>query len=384
MLKLNPNEQSILIVDDIPKNIQILGNILYREGFKLSYAQSGAEALKLIRSNNYDLILLDIMMPEMNGYEVCENIRDKKSTSEVPIIFLTAKTDKESIVKGLRLGAQDYITKPFSSEELIQRVKTQLSLKDQREQLRDVNKILEEKVEERTHQLMLANEQLKSLEKAKSEFLSIISHELRTPLNGIMGLTELLETSLKSTENEEYINYLKEASERLARFSETAILITTLKSDQYKFHYTAQKLRYLLESVKDDYMGLMAGKDVRLEIRAESEDIQIKMDFDLIKICLQNILNNALKFSGKNSVIRIEVSQDKDFTKIIVTDEGPGFNQEALNHLFEYFSNTETSHYEGIGLSLAATKLIMDAHQGMIRIQNASEKGAEVCLCFPR
>ena len=383
MFEMKNEQQSILIVDDMPKNIQILGNILYREGFKLSYAQSGEEALELIQMNPYDLILLDIMMPQMNGYDVCERIRGKESTREIPIIFLTAKTDKESIVKGLCLGAQDYIMKPFSSEELIQRVKTHLLIRSQKEQLKNVNKTLEKKVEERTNQLRIANEQLKSLEKAKSEFLSIISHELRTPLNGIMGLTDLLKNSIQSKENREYINYLKEASERLARFSETAILITTLKSEQYKFNFTSQKIKYLIENIFESYEERFRKKNITLEIGAYEDDLQINIDFDLIKTCLENLLNNALKFSPKGSRVRIDIDQKKEFTNIGISDEGPGFNRQAMNNMFEYFSNAETSHFEGIGLSLAATKLIMDAHQGKIHIENSESAGARVCLRFP-
>jgi len=219
----------ILIVDDVPKNIQVLGNILMAENYQLSYSQNGKEALAAVKHNDFDLILLDIMMPVVDGYEVCRQLKSDSKTKDIPIIFLTAKVEKESIVKGLRLGAVDYVTKPFNSEELIARVRTHLSLKDKSEQLQSMNQILEQKVAERTAQLKKANEKLSTLEKAKSEFLTIISHELRTPLNGISGFTDILLDSLTSTEHEEFIRYLKISADRLVRFSEMALLIIPIK-----------------------------------------------------------------------------------------------------------------------------------------------------------
>jgi len=141
MKNLQPDkEYRILIVDDVPKNIQILGNILKNNNFQISYALNGKEALEMVQEQLYDLILLDIMMPLMNGFEVCERIKANKKTAGIPIIFLTAKADKESVVKGFLLGAEDYVTKPFSAEELLARVSTHLALKYQREQLETINK----------------------------------------------------------------------------------------------------------------------------------------------------------------------------------------------------------------------------------------------------
>jgi len=190
-------ENTILIVDDTPENIDILVELL--EDFETQIAINGEDALETAWEDTPDLILLDIMMPEMDGYEVCKKLRADERTKDIPVIFLTAKTQKEDIVKGFEVGGQDYITKPFDARELMERVKTQLELKTQREILKNMNTILEGKVQERTAQLHESNLQLEKansklvvLDKAKNNFLNLISHEIRTPLNGIVGSTYFL------------------------------------------------------------------------------------------------------------------------------------------------------------------------------------------------
>jgi two-component system sensor histidine kinase/response regulator len=153
MREFIPSKFTILMVDDNPKNLQLLGSTLRNEGYMLEFATNGNMALSWLNKRTFDLILLDIMMPEISGFDVCEQIRAKEDLNDLPIIFLTAKTDKESIIKGFNLGAQDYITKPFDTAELLARVRTHLELRYSREQLKNMNQILEDRVEERTLEL---------------------------------------------------------------------------------------------------------------------------------------------------------------------------------------------------------------------------------------
>jgi CheY-like chemotaxis protein len=159
------NKYKILIVDDNDKNIQIIAYLLSKNNYNVDYALNGLDALELIKSENFDLILLDIMMPNMDGYELCERILKDKKNNEIPIIFLTAKTDIESIKKAFNYGGLDYISKPFNNDELLSRVKTHVELKIIKEKLREVNKRLEEKVLERTSELLLAYENVSQLKK---------------------------------------------------------------------------------------------------------------------------------------------------------------------------------------------------------------------------
>ncbi|MCC7316973.1 MAG: response regulator, partial [Bacteroidales bacterium] len=225
-------ENTILVVDDTPENIEILVELL--DGFDLKVAINGQEALETAWEGQApDLILLDIMMPEMDGYEACRQLRADERTREVPVIFLTAKTQKEDIYKAFEAGGQDYVTKPFDARELMERVKTQLELKTQREVLKDMNLLLEEKVRERTEQLDKANKELMVLDEAKNSFLMMISHEIRTPLNGIVGATYFLNDSLaEDNDLAEFVDMLKTSVDRLEKFSTTALIITQLSTNQ--------------------------------------------------------------------------------------------------------------------------------------------------------
>ena len=169
------DKPKILIVDDAPKNIQLLGSILRTENYDISYTTKGKEAVKWVKENDYDLILLDVMMPEMNGFDVCRRLQGSPQTKEIPVIFLTAKSDKESIVNGLCLGAKDYIAKPFNKEELKARVKNHLELKLARDELRRINADLEKEVNKRTFE---ARQQMELREKTTNASVSILSEVL--------------------------------------------------------------------------------------------------------------------------------------------------------------------------------------------------------------
>jgi len=372
----------ILIVDDVPKNIQVLGNILMAENYQLSYSQNGKEALAAVKQNDFDLILLDIMMPVVDGYEVCRQLKSDSKTKDIPIIFLTAKVEKESVVKGLKLGAVDYVTKPFYAEELLARVRTHLSLKDKTEQLQSINVILEQKVAERTAQLKEANEKLSTLEKAKSDFLTIISHEIRTPLNGISGFADILLDSLASTEHEEFIKYLKLSSDRLVRFSEIALLITQLNAEKYTFEMIPMNVEKIISSALEEVQEKLGLANIKIE-KDFTKDINIITNHNLIQKSLVNILENSIVYSPENGQIFINTSTDNGTINIEICDQGPGFSEEALSKLFEYFSTDDIMHSEGLGLGLAAVKLVMDSHSGSISAKNRGEGGAHVCLTFP-
>ncbi len=375
-------KKKILIVDDVARNIQILGNILSSNGYQIAYAQNGRQALKITNTQNFDLILLDIMMPEMDGYEVCKHLKKSEQTASVPVIFLTAKADMESIVKGFETGGQDYITKPFNSSELIARVKTQIQLQDQKLQLEKNNIELENKVRERTKQLQQANSLLEKLDKTKSDFLSIISHELRTPLNGIIGLANLLGETEVDTSQNEYIEHLKKVSERLVQFSDMALLITSLKIKKYQPDFLSVSVNHLIQSAIKKFLK-ENNADIDINYYSNDEKPLIFADSDLIRQSIILILENSYKYSGKNSPIDINVKRNEQHLSVEIQDYGPGFSPLALNRIFELFGAGDVSHIEGSGLSLAAVKLIIDMHNGSIEALNSDDAGAVIRMKFP-
>ena len=375
----------ILIVDDIPKNIQILGNILSPHHFQIAYAQSGEQAITAVEHNNFDLILLDIMMPGMNGFDVCKQLKSKEKTKDIPVIFLTAKADMESIVKGFEIGGQDYITKPFNAAELLARVETHLLIYEQKIKLKDLNDHLEEKVKVRTAELEEAYKRLDNLEKAKTDFLSIISHELRTPLNGLMGLSSLLEQTHLTDEQKEYMHYLNEVSGRLARFSEIALLITHLKVQRYNAELLTTAVKYMIEAVAEEFNSRYPNQENPLEVNNTSNDIMISAASELLIKSMNLLLENARKYSGPSGKIKLSVVvPDDEWVDILIEDNGPGFKKESLEHVYELFSNADLAHTEGTGLSLAAIKLIVDLHNGKMAVENMNPGGARIKLSFKR
>ena len=381
-------ENTILIVDDTPGNIDILVELL--EDFDTKIAINGEDALETaFEGDPPDLILLDIMMPEMDGYEVCRRLRANKLTKDVPIIFLTAKTLKKDIIKGFEAGGQDYITKPFDARELMERVKTQLELKSQREILKNMNVILEEKVQERTAQLQealsnldKANKELQGLDTAKNSFLMMISHELRTPLNGIVGASYFLRDSLsEDKELGEFVDMLKLSVDRLEKFSTTALIITQLQAE-YKLSIETIDMVELAKQCIEKNIEAAKEKVISIYKDIVDPDLTIEAEKVMIERAVNSIIDNAIKYSEENSFIRLKIYADGNKKIIEVSDKGRGFTQEALDKLFKPFGLGEQHYDDNIGLSLKATKHIMEAHGGEIEVENLEEGGACVRLIF--
>jgi len=376
---------TILIVDDVPKNLQYLGNALKDENYKFEFATDGIKALEWIKKKSFDLILLDIMMPEMDGFEVCEKIRKDDHYKDVPIIFLTAYTDQDNILRGFRLGAQDYITKPFNTMELLARVKTHLELKNSKEQLKSMNKWLEEKVKERTMQLQKANEDLFSVEKCKAEFLTLMSHELRTPLNGIIGPVQLLKDELEGSNLTDLVNILDISVARLEKFAYTAMRITELRTKQHLFKFSDIQLKLLIDDTIKALAEKISQKRLQMSVDEIHDDFIIFGEFELLKLAFINILDNAIKYSKENGKIFIEIQHSNTQISCRFIDQGKGFSRKALENLFEYFSpGEEYVGDETLGLDLALAKLIMDVHSGRIEAGNMESGGAFVTLTFYR
>ncbi len=380
-------ENIILIVDDTPENIDILVELL--DGFDKRVAINGKDALETAwEVCTPDLILLDIMMPEMDGYEVCKRLRADKRTEKVPVIFLTAKGTKDDIVQGFEVGGQDYITKPFDARELMERVKTQLELKNQREELKNMNVILEEKVKERTFQLQqavenldMANRELQGLDKAKNNFLSLISHELRTPLNGIVGVAALLNETLKAdTELSEFAEMLQISVDRLDNFSSKALLITNLQTN-YKLQKENCNVISCIKNVIDENLPIANNKGITFDFDCSIDELSMEAEKGLIKMAVASIINNAVKYSDPNGKIKIVLIND-DNIKLQVSDNGRGFSEVAKRNLYKPFGLGEDHYDQNVGLSLMLTKHIMEVHNGNIEIENTEDGGAKVILSF--
>nr|WP_321411366.1 hybrid sensor histidine kinase/response regulator [uncultured Carboxylicivirga sp.] len=376
----------ILIVDDNLINIQILGNLLEAEGYSTEFAFNGIDALSWIEHESFDLLLLDVMMPGMDGFEVCSRIRENNQFDDLPIIFLTAKTDSESTAKGFLLKAQDYVYKPFEVNELLARIATHIELKKRRDQLLTLNVMLEEKVEQRTielihtqKQLERANNELLQLDDAKNKFLSIIGHEIRTPLNGIIGSTEILKNLIDDENLIMSLEILELSVDRLQQFSYDALLISSIKTGRYQTKIELIDIGQVLKNICVNLESKFPLKHIHWEIENNFKNNQFCADQKLIKEVLKRVIENAIVYSNDNPIIKFESRRRANTLELVISDNGEGFTKEMLDNDVSLLNPSKTHIDQNIGLDLYLSKLIMEFLNGNLEYGNTND-GAYVLL----
>jgi two-component system sensor histidine kinase/response regulator len=396
MLSAIPHiKPEVLIVDDIPSNLNFLSEVLHLEGIGVMLATSGMDALEIARYKLPDLILLDIAMPLMDGYEVCAKLKADETTRDIPVIYLTARTEPEDILKGFETGAVDYILKPFNATELIARVKTHLELKAKTQALKSINQRLEEEVRQRTAEITEANinltdtnrklqvayEDLSNLDKAKDEFIRHINHELRTPLQGIHGFTLIMEDIVETPEQKEYLQSINLLVKRLVKLSEISLLFTEIKAKNYKITLKPLSLKHLVSQILEIFRR---DRDrITIVDSFPEEQIFVKADQRLMNTCLELVIDNALKYTPEKGKIIIRTFHEDAQAGIEVLDEGPGFTPKALDSLYELFTADNLKyHSHGFGVGLATAKIILDTLSAKLDISNLPVKGAKVKMIF--
>ena len=385
---------NILVVDNIPSNLNFLSDILSQEGFGIILATHGKEAVTTARRELPDLILLDVAMPDMDGYSVCQELKSDPSSCDIPVMFLTARNEREDIIRGFEVGAVDYIMKPFSYTELVARVKTQLELRSKTQQLQSVNMRLEEIVRQRTAELQNSNknlfelnrklkdayEELSNLHKVKDEFMRHINHELRTPLQGIHGFTLILEDLLQSPEQKEYLHSINHLVNRLVQLAEISLLFTEIRAENYKLNLEEINLNEFILSLSRQ----IETHQRKIILDLSESQILIKSDQKLLTTCVNLIVENAIKFSPDLSLITIKTLKSDNKALLEIQDQGPGFSRKALKNIFELFSADNLQYKtEGFGIGLATAKLILNALSAELKIFNLPGAGASVQIVFP-
>lgn len=378
------DKKSILIVDDNPENIHILLNIL-KEKYSLLVALNGKDALGIVMSDKkIDLILLDVMMPVMDGFAACNEIKRIENKKDIPIIFLTAKTDVDSLSMAFSTGGVDYITKPFNNLELLTRIDTHLSLKESQDKLKSMNNWLREEVAKQTRELVESNRKLKiakkeleDLDKAKGEFLNVISHEIRTPLNGIIGSCSLLRELHESDETLVFFNMLEDSINRLEQFSLKTLDVTYLRTKKDALKFEQDLVSNIIETSKNNLSEKIRNKSIKLNIENSLAEGTIFLNKEYLVKCIDNILDNAIKNSPKESDININLKQDERIS-IKISDNGNGFDEQFLAQPLSLFHTNGVQTELSPGLGLYLSKLVVDAHKGELHFGNNKEKGAFV------
>ena len=316
----------------------------------------------------------------MDGYEVCQKLRANEKTKEVPIIFLTAKTQKDDILKGFEVGGQDYITKPFDARELMERVKTQLELKTQREILKDINITLEQRVAERTKQLddsnqklEKANKKLLALDDAKNNFLDIISHEIRTPINGIMGSAYYLTDMIQDPELMEFIGMLKESTERLNKFTQIALDITQIQTHGPEMEKQKLSLNEIVKFIIQNFNTEAENKNLTI-VNTLVEPVSILGIKNYITKTIDELIANALKFSYENTVIEVQTKVENDKIKLSVSNSGKKIPAEKIEEITKPFALANDHYDKDVGLGLSLVKSALDLHNASLEIVSDDDK----------
>lgn len=374
---------NILIVDDNPKNIQVIGNILKEVHYNIGFATNGQQALELLqKTNDYDLVLLDVNMPVMDGYETCRAMRKDERFNEIPVIFLTAYTDENNVIAGFEAGAQDYITKPFNSKELLARVETHLQLKHKTDLIKQMNQELESRVFARTKELESAYNELNKLDSMKTDFLLFISQEIRTPLSGIEGTINLIKNQEYSSTIKNLVEMLSGSISKLEEFTYRALLSNQLSQGNYPARLTRINLKDLVQFALLELSNQLTAKKIELVQQNFETEAWVNADKDLLFKGLLYIIHNAVKFSPAQSQIMLCMEVTDTNVRFVCIDSGAGFPNEILDKLllpFKYMNNN--NHQQSI-LSLYIVKQIMTLHTGELKISNMETGGARVELVF--
>jgi len=364
--KLSENSSgnpAILIVDDVPKNIQIVAKFLTDEGYSLFFAQSGEAALRQIKTRPFDLILLDIMMPVMDGFEVCSEIKKNEDTKDIPVIFLTAKSDEQSLSKGFSLGGVDYVTKPFNPNELLARVKNHIKLRQHEKELQNLNK-------------------------TKDLLLSVISHDLKTPFYNIMSLGEMLLNNYEGCTDsvkKEILSNIVSSSRSSYNLLDNLLNWTRIQTGRIAFHpeliNVGQVIREVLNFVKSQALAKEVG------CREDTlEDISIYADVNMLQVIVRNLVSNAIKYTSRGGMVTIKSVKEGNDVKITVSDTGVGMNEDKLKKLltFQLMESTPgTENEPGTGFGLFLIKEFIRMHKGRIEIESVLNKGSSFNVILP-
>jgi two-component system, sensor histidine kinase and response regulator len=384
----------ILIVDDFKSNIVYIKYILENEGHAIYTCQQADLAVEMIKRAEFDLILLDIVMPKLDGFDVCEFIRKSALNSQTPVIFLTSKRDKQSVLHGFDIGAQDYIVRPFNDKELLARVNTHIELKKQRALLEKMNKDLEKLVSIRTKklrnaferlrisykQLNNANKELELLDYAKENFLRMINHEIRTPLNGILGFHELLKKTNPDGKCAEYLDMMHESVRRLERFSLQALLITQLKTGKYVVEKKNIDIAAQIGLGISEHNASLEKKN--LNVQCEIQEAELYGDLQLFHYAMYNLIENAIRSSFTGGIIKITSRKQSDSAYCIsIVDTGKGLPASVLQNVDSLFSDNDFID-ENPGLAIYTTRLILIKMHGDLLVENNKNGGSMVQMKF--
>jgi len=374
-------DATIMVVDDNPANLKLLERMLGQAGYGVRSFSRGRPALVSAALNPPDLILLDINMPELTGYEVCEQLKSDDRLARIPVIFLSALSQTEDKVKALQCGGVDYISKPFEFEEMKARVQTHLMLCRLQRALQSQNESLEQAVAARTAELAEANQRLTILDRSKNEFLELISHEFRTPLNGLLGVGELVLCELAdSPESDELRGMFELSRQRMLSILDDAMLLTQIDVRREKFLAGAVRLSRAVTQAVGMASELARDRQVRLA-PLSGGDVMVVGDEELLVKALTALIETAVKFSERNQSVQIAWKADSDPIIVMIESIGKAIPIDQISKFFDLFSIGEASTPGGdLGLGPPVAFRILALFGGTVTVANRDPSGIRLTM----
>ncbi|SEE02058.1 two-component system, unclassified family, sensor histidine kinase and response regulator [Prevotella aff. ruminicola Tc2-24] len=368
--KINRSEYKILIVDDVVSNVLLLKILLTNEKFQVCTANNGNMCIEMAKKEHPDLILLDVMMPDISGFDTAVILKKDEETKDIPIIFLTALNTPTDLVHGFQVGASDFLTKPFNKEELVMRVTQQISLVA-------AKRIIE-------HQ----NEELRATLNNRDKMYSVIAHDLRSPMASIRMVLNLVVASttpeLVGPELYELLDKANRESEEVHDLLDNLLKWTKSQTGRLNVVEQDLDLNDIIPGVVDIFEIIAQTKRIKLNLQGSDTHLVVRADNDMLKTVVRNFISNAIKFSPEDSSIDIVVRQEGDYAKVSVRDHGVGI---AANRLDSIFRKGETTYgtggEEGSGLGLLLCQDFAQKNGGMCTVESVEGQGSTFNVLIP-
>lgn len=354
------SDYKVLVVDDVPTNVMLVQAILKKEGYTILTCDNGPKALTIAQEQHPHLVLLDIMMPEMDGYEVLQHLKSNPETSDIPVIIMSALSDMQSIVKGYQLGAIEYVTKPFQREELLKRVA-------HRYELFSIKRIKQE---------------LENTIESRDTLYSVIAHDLRSPLGSLKMMINavLLMVDKKALGDEvfEMLQMINKTSEEIFLLLDNLLKWAKSRLNRQNIFQQQIDINSIIASSANIYETMAKQKGVKLVLEGLDDKLTGSVDIDMLKTIIRNLMSNALKFSFEGGTITLSSKTDGDYVIISVKDTGKGIKKEDQEKLLKqdtHFTTYGTNNEKGSGLGLMLTKEFVELHEGKLWFESEENKG---------
>ena len=365
MSEKHPEAPRIMIVDDAPQNIELLEFMLLAQGYQVFALPNGEMALKAAAKTRPAMILLDILMPGLDGYEVCRRLKADPHLQDIPVLFLSALNEPLDKARAFQVGGVDYITKPFQLVEIEARVRTHLQLHRQ------------------SRELQTNYERLRELEQLRDGLVHMMVHDMRSPLAALTIAAEAMGDALSKTDPYlvEMVTVARQSTQTLCRMASNLLDISRLESSQMPLHPTQENLAALAQAVRESSSILSEGRRIVVDA---PEPVSTACDAQLIGRVLGNLVGNALKFIPKDGEIRLSVRREAPHAHVAVSDNGAGIAPEFHRKIFDKFSQVEVGQgRRGVGLGLAFCKLAVEAHGGQIGVISEVGRGSTFWFTLP-